>query len=87
MALSLYPLDASIRQHRGPNYTLLCEHFHPTAFDKKDVPLTEDECEQYHIVKKKMLGNIKFIGKFSFMVVHVNSLVSFIVVHIEFIGK
>lgn len=33
------------------------------VFDKKDVPLTEEECEQYHIVKKKMLGNIKFIGK------------------------
>ena len=34
-----------------------------SAFDKKDVLLTEDEREQYHIVKKKMLGNIKFIGK------------------------
>ncbi|CAG5124674.1 unnamed protein product, partial [Candidula unifasciata] len=33
------------------------------VFDKKDVPLTEEECEQYHIVKKKMLGNIKFIGE------------------------
>ncbi|RUS87631.1 hypothetical protein EGW08_004616, partial [Elysia chlorotica] len=33
------------------------------AFDKKDVLLTEDEQEQYHIVKKKMLGNIKFIGE------------------------
>jgi len=33
------------------------------AFDKKDVRLTEEECEQYHIVKKKMLGNIKFIGE------------------------
>ncbi|XP_059161943.1 eukaryotic translation initiation factor 4 gamma 2-like [Physella acuta] len=33
------------------------------AFDKKDVALTEEECEQYHIVKKKMLGNIKFIGE------------------------
>ena len=33
------------------------------AFDKKDVRLTEEECEQYHIVKKKMLGNLKFIGK------------------------
>lgn len=33
------------------------------AFDKKDVELTEEECEQYHIVKKKMLGNLKFIGE------------------------
>lgn len=33
------------------------------AFDKKDVRLTDEECEQYHIVKKKMLGNIKFIGE------------------------
>jgi len=33
------------------------------AFDKKDVRLTEAECETYHIVKKKMLGNIKFIGE------------------------
>lgn len=33
------------------------------AFDKKDVALSEEECEQYHIVKKKMLGNLKFIGE------------------------
>ncbi|XP_012944047.1 eukaryotic translation initiation factor 4 gamma 2 [Aplysia californica] len=33
------------------------------VFDKKDVRLTEEECEQYHIVKKKMLGNLKFIGE------------------------
>lgn len=33
------------------------------AFDKKDGPLTEEECEQYHLAKEKMLGNIKFIGK------------------------
>lgn len=33
------------------------------AFDKKDGPLTEEECEQYHLAKEKMLGNIKFIGE------------------------
>ncbi|KAL8609080.1 hypothetical protein ACOMHN_033673 [Nucella lapillus] len=33
------------------------------AFDKKDGPLTEEECEQYHVAKEKMLGNIKFIGE------------------------
>ncbi|XP_076471182.1 eukaryotic translation initiation factor 4 gamma 2-like [Babylonia areolata] len=33
------------------------------AFDKKDGPLTEEEREQYHLAKEKMLGNIKFIGE------------------------
>ncbi|KAL8614445.1 hypothetical protein ACOMHN_007781 [Nucella lapillus] len=33
------------------------------VFDKKDGPLTEDEREQYHLAKEKMLGNIKFIGE------------------------
>lgn len=33
------------------------------AFDKKDGPLTEEESEQYHLAKEKMLGNIKFIGE------------------------
>lgn len=32
------------------------------AFDK-DVSLSEEELEQYHIAKRKMLGNIKFIGE------------------------
>lgn len=32
------------------------------AFDK-DGQLTEEELEQYHIAKRKMLGNIKFIGE------------------------
>ena len=44
-------------------YQSWCLFFFSPAFDKKDVLLTEDEREQYHIVKKKMLGNIKFIGK------------------------
>ena len=38
------------------------------AFDKKDGPLTEEESEQYHVAKEKMLGNIKFIGKFVFLI-------------------
>nr|KAG5693281.1 hypothetical protein BaRGS_011602 [Batillaria attramentaria] len=33
------------------------------VFDKKDGPLTEEENEQYHLAKEKMLGNIKFIGE------------------------
>uniref|UniRef100_A0A0L8G7E7 MI domain-containing protein n=1 Tax=Octopus bimaculoides TaxID=37653 RepID=A0A0L8G7E7_OCTBM len=33
------------------------------AFDKKDGPLNDDEAEQYHLAKQKMLGNIKFIGE------------------------
>lgn len=33
------------------------------AYDKKDVPLNDDEAEQYHLAKQKMLGNIKFIGE------------------------
>ncbi|CAC5424934.1 EIF4G [Mytilus coruscus] len=33
------------------------------AFDRKDGPLTPEEAEQYHLAKRKMLGNIKFIGE------------------------
>lgn len=36
--------------------------FSIAVFDKKDGPLTEEESEQYHVAKEKMLGNIKFIG-------------------------
>ena len=38
-----------------------------SAFDKKDGPLTEEENEQYHLAKEKMLGNIKFIGQFTIL--------------------
>ena len=34
-----------------------------TAFEKRD-GLTPEEIEQKAIAKRKMLGNIKFIGKF-----------------------
>ena len=37
--------------------------FWVSAFDKKDGPLTEEENDQYILVKEKMLGNIKFIGQ------------------------
>lgn len=33
------------------------------VFDRKDGPLTPEEAEQYHLAKRKMLGNIKFIGE------------------------
>ncbi|XP_050409520.2 eukaryotic translation initiation factor 4 gamma 2, partial [Patella vulgata] len=33
------------------------------AYDKRDGPLTDEEAEQYHLAKWKMLGNIKFIGE------------------------
>ena len=33
------------------------------AFDHEDGPLTPEESEQYHLAKRKMLGNIKFIGE------------------------
>mgnify|MGYP001800070330 CR=1 FL=1 len=33
-----------------------------SAFDKKDGPLTPEEEEQRSNDKRKMLGNIKFIG-------------------------
>ncbi|XP_041366802.1 eukaryotic translation initiation factor 4 gamma 2-like [Gigantopelta aegis] len=33
------------------------------VFDKKDGPLTDEEVEQLHLAKQKMLGNIKFIGE------------------------
>ena len=32
------------------------------VLDKKVDPLTKEEEEQYGIIKRKMLGNIKFIG-------------------------
>ena len=37
--------------------------FYFSAFDHEDGPLTPEESEQYHLAKRKMLGNIKFIGK------------------------
>ncbi|XP_020893659.1 eukaryotic translation initiation factor 4 gamma 2 [Exaiptasia diaphana] len=33
------------------------------AFDKKDGPLTQEEEEQRGNIKRKMLGNIRFIGE------------------------
>ncbi|KAL5007496.1 hypothetical protein ScPMuIL_016302 [Solemya velum] len=33
------------------------------VYDRKDAPLDDEEMEQYHIAKRKMLGNIKFIGE------------------------
>lgn len=33
------------------------------AFDRKDGTFSAEEAEQYHIAKRKMLGNIKFIGE------------------------
>lgn len=33
------------------------------VFDRKDGPLTPEEMEQLHLAKRKMLGNIKFIGE------------------------
>lgn len=33
------------------------------VYDKRDLPLDDEEHEQYHVAKGKMLGNIKFIGE------------------------
>lgn len=33
-------------------------------FDRDDGPLSPEDLEQYHNVKRKMLGNIKFIGEY-----------------------
>ena len=37
-----------------------------SVYDRRDGPLLPEEHEQYQIAKHKMLGNIKFIGKFSY---------------------
>ena len=43
--------------------TLLLIPVRVLAFDKKDGPLTPDEEEQRCTIKRKVLGNIRFIGK------------------------
>ena len=46
--------------------TILILHvnaFCMVAFDKKDGPLTPEEEEQRSTIKRKVLGNIRFIGR------------------------
>lgn len=54
------------------------KYFFGPAFDKKDGPLTQEEEEQRGSIKRKMLGNIRFIG----MDILLNTMTSTVVVNL-----